>query len=158
MAKTQVAITLKAVTVNTDQSLYVIPESGGYSCLGFDVVIDRYNRLAAELLHSGAKTWGGANQFPTAERGTLAGYDRYRALLDAAYATGRRFTCELSPQLIGLEGHRVEVQGYGETRRFIVGKSTGWLPIHLEIARRDSSGGGAASRVYDSVRDLGRVR
>lgn len=61
----------------------------------------------------------------------------------------------LSPQLVGLEGYRVEVvTTYGETRRFIVGKSTGWKPSHLEIARRDSMGGGAAEKEYASVRKL----
>ena len=65
----------------------------------------------------------------------------------------------LTPQLVGLEGWRVEVvTTYGETRRFIVGRSTGWKPIHIEIARRDSSGGGAASKEYASVRTLYQVR
>ncbi len=65
----------------------------------------------------------------------------------------------LSPQLIGLEGWRVEVTTeYGETRRFIVGRSTGWIPIHLEIPRRDSTGGGGASRNYKTVRKLYRTR
>jgi hypothetical protein len=37
-----------------------------------------------------------------------------------------RDNSDLSPQLVGLEGYRVEVvTTYGETRRFIVGKSTG---------------------------------
>lgn len=62
---------------------------------------------------------------------------------------------DLSPQLVGLEGWRVEVTtDYGETRRFIVGRSTGWKPVHLEIATRRSLGGVAASRVYKSVRPL----
>jgi hypothetical protein len=65
----------------------------------------------------------------------------------------------LSPQLVGLEGWRVEVvTTYGETRRFIVGRSTGWRPCHLEIARRNSSGGGAAEHQYASVRRLYRAR
>ncbi len=140
----------KTVTLNTEQGLYVIPESGGYSCLGFDVLIERYNRLASEL------GWRG---FPLDERGTLDGYERYRALQEAARTSGKRFTCELSPQLTGLEGHRVEVTDhYGETRRFIVGKSTGWTPIHLEIKTRRSSGGGACNRTYARVLDLGRAR
>jgi hypothetical protein len=42
----------------------------------------------------------------------------------------------------------------GETRRFIVGRSTGWRPCHLEIHNRRSTGGGAASREYKSVRRL----
>lgn len=65
----------------------------------------------------------------------------------------------LTPQLIGLEGHRVEViTTYNETRRFIVGKSTGWIPCHLEIFRRGAHGGPGAERKYKSVRDLGPAR
>ncbi len=70
-----------------------------------------------------------------------------------------RDNSDLTPQLVGLEGHRVEViDAYGERRRFIVGKSTGWRPIHLEIKTRRSLGGEAASKQYKNVRDLGRVR
>lgn len=65
----------------------------------------------------------------------------------------------LTPQLRGLEGWRVEVvTTYGETRRFIVGRSTGWQPCHLEIKRRDSSGGFSAEKAYASVRKLEKVR
>ena len=65
----------------------------------------------------------------------------------------------LTPQLVGLEGWRVEVvTTYGKTRRFIVGRSTGWTPIHLEIPRRDSSGGIGADKEYASVHHLYRVR
>jgi hypothetical protein len=61
----------------------------------------------------------------------------------------------LSPQLVGLEGWRVEVvTTYGETRRFYVGRSTGWKPCHIEVLRRDSSGGIGAEREYASVRRL----
>lgn len=70
-----------------------------------------------------------------------------------------RSTDGLTPQLIGLEGWRVEVvTTYGETRRFIVSRSSGWVPCHIEIARRDSSGGGGAEREYASVRKLYRAR
>lgn len=134
----------RTVTVNPEQQLYVIPEGRGYSCLGFDVLIERYNRLATEMGHL---------LFLPELRGSLSGYSAYQALLDSARATNRRFRCELSPQLIGLEGRRVEVITlYNERRRFQVGKSTGWLPIHLELANRASSGGGAAEREYGSVR------
>lgn len=65
----------------------------------------------------------------------------------------------LSPQLRGLEGYRVEVvTTYDEKRRFIVGRSTGWRPIHLEISRRNSMGGGGAEKEYKSVTSLYRVR
>lgn len=135
------------VTVNRKQRLYVIPCAGGYSCLGFQVCIDRAARLAAEL----------GENFTPARAGALSNYHRLRELQEIARernaATGYRTTCELSPQLRGLEGRRVEVvTDYGETRRFQVGRSTGWIPIHLEIARRNSSGGMAAERHYKSVR------
>lgn len=65
----------------------------------------------------------------------------------------------LSPQLTGLEGWRVEVETtYGEKRRFIVGRSSGWRPCHIEISRRTSSGGPAAEREYKFVRQLYKVR
>lgn len=61
----------------------------------------------------------------------------------------------LSPQLVGLEGWRVEVvTTYGETRRFYVGRSTGWSPCHIELKRRDSSGGWGAEHEYATVRRL----
>lgn len=85
-----------------------------------------------------------------------------QARWDALSATERaslRSSAGLSPQLIGLEGWRVEVETtYGETRRFIVGRSTGWRPCHIEIANRASSGGIGAEREYKSVRKLYKAR
>jgi hypothetical protein len=79
--------------------------------------------------------------------------------LTPAQRDQQRDNSSLTPQLSGLEGHRVEATThYGETRRFIVGKSTGWRPIHLEIKTARSSGGGGAERSYKSVRSLGKVR
>lgn len=40
---------------------------------------------------------------------------------------------------------------YGEKRRFIVARSSGWMPAHLEIARANSSGGMSAEQEYKSV-------
>lgn len=58
-----------------------------------------------------------------------------------------------TPQLVGLEGCRVEVvDRYGEKRRFWVGRSTGWKPIHLEIKTKRSAGGFPADLEYVSVR------
>ena len=66
----------------------------------------------------------------------------------------------LSPQLIGLEGWRVEVteSGRDKPRRFIVGKSTGWRPCHLEISRVDAHGGGPARQSYLTVKPVSRAR
>jgi hypothetical protein len=65
----------------------------------------------------------------------------------------------LCPQLQGLEGYRVEViTDYGEKRRFIVGRSTGWKPVHLEVYNRRALGGPAVERHYRSVTVLYKAR
>lgn len=70
-----------------------------------------------------------------------------------------RDNSHLSPQLIGLEGWRVEaVDIHGERRRFIVGKSTGWRPCHLEIKTALAACGDPARARYQSVKALERVR
>jgi hypothetical protein len=134
------------IKVNKRDKLFVIPCGGGFSCLGFEVLDRKARALAAEL---------GA---PWAERiGTLKAYKKYNTLQNLArkihQETGRRFDCELSRQLMGLEGRRVEVMTmYGEIRRFTVGKSTGFIPCHLEVCRASASGGPAAEKEYKTVR------
>lgn len=66
----------------------------------------------------------------------------------------------LTKQLIGLEGWRVEVETdmTREKRRFIVGRSSGWIPCHIELKTRYSTGGMSANQHYFSVRKLYKVR
>ena len=109
---------------------------------------------------------GEADPAPNADPlvGTPEHFAAYERVLSRAaeYSRAHDKRCEsfLHPQLIGLEGKRVEVvEDYGDAnpRRFYVGKSTGWAPIHLEISRRNSHGGGAvSSRCYRSVRVVGQ--
>lgn len=128
----------QSVTVNNDQRLYVIPCNGGFTCLGFDVCQQRGKRLAAEM--------GSLFDAPI---GSIAAYERLKELQEIArllnQKQGFRATCELHPALIGYEGRRVEVTMYGERVRFQVGRSTGWIPCHLQIHNSRSSGGGAIS-------------
>jgi hypothetical protein len=63
-----------------------------------------------------------------------------------AAATGKQCPAELVPQFIGLEGKRVEVHypvptGGTVRERFYIGKSAGWLPVHLALKTRRSTGG-----------------
>ena len=147
-----------AVTVNAEQELYVIPCGDGYSCLGFDVLLARHNAVTAWLRSEGLD----ADELPRQSRGTMPAYHAYTALMGraASYCQRNNLRCpaELTPQLVGLEGKRVEVvDRHGERRRFRVGKSTGWMPCHLEIARRDSSGGPAVTGApFQSVRVVAR--
>jgi hypothetical protein len=146
-----------SVTINAEQELYVIPGNGGFSCLGFDVLITRYNAIAAwlraEELH--------ANDIPPEARGSMRAYTAYQTLMFRAKGlcdrNNLRCPAELTDQLIGLEGKRVEVVDcYGKRRRFRVGRSTGWLPCHLEIARRNCRGGPAVTGApFQSVHIVG---
>jgi len=132
------------VRVNHEQGLYVIPCSKGFTTLGFDWAFNLAVKVS-QWIHKLGETC----PIPTSElKGTITGYQQYRDIMDFGSEfngrTGQRCPTELTPQLIGLEGRRVEVEDKdGDTRRFWVGKSTGWCPCHLEIARRNSTGGPA---------------
>jgi len=138
---------VKKVTVNKEQRLYVIPEECGFTCLGFDVCEKRTVALAAELA---ARGHGIGKRRRV---GTLAHYHRWSDLcqlaLDDHRRTGWRSSAELTPELVGYEGKRVEVRhrwestGREETVRFNVGKSTGHIPCHLMLHNRRSIGGAA---------------
>jgi len=150
---------IENVTLNVEQELYVLDCGSGYTCLGFDVCLERAAKIAEWLTAEGIKF-----KTPEAERGTLEAYARYTRVLQMAdehcQKTRKRCPAELTPQLVGLEGKRVEVTDkYGETRRFYVGKSTGWMPCHLEIERRNSSGGGGVTGApFKSLRILKGTR
>lgn len=125
-------------SINHEQKLYVLTSGNGYSCLGFEV---------AERKRVAVRKWLGLDASPE-EAGTPAHWRSYENAmsLGAAHYTITKDRCpaDLEPALIGLEGKRVEVTAPDGTRnRFYVGKSTGWMPCHLEIKRRDSTGGGA---------------
>jgi hypothetical protein len=133
----------KEITVNPEQRLYVIPTAGGYTCHGFDVV----EKLIAGLIKEGRPAPRNAAPVGTPER-----YAQYRETVNYAElefrATGKRSAVQLTPELVGKEGRRVEVvhqwkSGETETARFQVGKSSGWMPCHLQLARRGVSSGPA---------------
>ncbi len=127
--------------INDAQRLYVTPCGSGVSCLGFDVCA-RWTAAYADFANR-------PDLQPSGDVGTIGAFERYQAAHAAALAhytaTGKRCEAFLTPELKGLEGRRVKVTTpAGDVSRFWVGKSTGWAPIHLEIPRRDSSGGGGA--------------
>lgn len=139
-----------AVTISSFTGTFVIPCGTGCTTLGFDVCFDRTRRIAREL--------GDKSLEPTeALRGTLPGYAEYERACAAAEAlyerTGRRLTCDLTPELIGLEGRMVEVvDRHGELRAFKVGKSVGLIPVHLELARNAIGGEPVSGAPFRSVR------
>jgi hypothetical protein len=147
------------ITINKEQGVYVIPSGEGYTCLGFDVA---YNRAWGYVRWLKDESQSVLHIMPHPDlKGTLEGYKEYERALHAVstynFNTGKRCPVELTPQLIGLEHKRVEVvDEYGEKRRFIVGKSMGYVPIHLEIKTRRSTGGsGVTGAPFKSIKVVG---
>ncbi|KAB3178557.1 hypothetical protein F9047_11585 [Escherichia coli] len=139
-------------SINKEQRLYVMPCGNGFTCYGFDVLDKRARALSAWYFEQNPQAIA---QIP-ARIGTKKHFKACQAVIQQVgrYCTHKGIKCpvELSPQLKGLEGRRVEVVTmYGEKRRFIVGRSTGWLVTHLEIPRANSSGGMSAEKQYKSV-------
>lgn len=132
---------MKLHSINANQSLFVLEAGTGFSCIGFHVAHRKTLAIAEWLKRDDLK--------PEAPRGTMKAWAEYckafKAAQDHYGATKERCPVELESRLVGLEGRRVEVRELGERpRRFWVGKSTGWMPCHLEISRKGSSGGCAA--------------
>lgn len=125
------------VSINNEQQLYVLKcGSDGFTCLGFGICKDRSDRLAKEL----------GEPIKSIPIGTIEAYREYERLIeivrDRNQRTGFRSQSELVPELIGLEGWRVKVVDcLGDVRNFTVGKSTGYIPCHLEIKSKRSHGG-----------------
>lgn len=137
--------------INQEQRLYVLPCGDGFTCLGFEVCEQR--RVAY-------MEWLGLPVQPV-EIGTehaFKEYERDLALVRIrCNSPGVKCTVELVPELVRYERRRVEVTyPDGQKNRFIVGVSTGFIPVHLEIKTRRSKGG---SQVYfptgSSVRLVG---
>lgn len=158
----QIETTAARVTVNDSQSLYVIRHESGYSCLGFDVCTQQARAYGDWLMgkgHPDAASWLTAlDKLPRGHLGKYQIREHMLAAIKARFdATGERCPIELVPEFIGHEGERVElVDCYGETRRFRIGKSTGWIPVHLEIERNANGGGPVYGRPFASIRFLGR--
>jgi len=126
------------ITINKEQGLYVIPCGGGYSCLGFDNVLNKVKALSKEL----------SLPIKNFKRGSMSAYNNYLNLCEIAreknIKSGWRSTSELYAPFIGNEGRRVEVEyTWGEKERFYIGKSTGFIPCHVMIKNLNSSGGGS---------------
>jgi len=135
------------VTVNHKQGLFVIPNGEGVSCLGFDVCRNRTIALGNEMKES----------YELHEKNTIEAYNEYRRLVDTAFAknlaTGWRSQSELIPEFIGKEGKKVTVtDNYGETRTFRIGKSTGFIPCHLEIEGNEDGGGAVTGYPFSVIK------
>ena len=67
---------------------------------------------------------------------TQAEWDR----MTTAQRDAARDLSKLHPALASLKGCTVEGTYYGETKKFVVGQSTGWIPCTLGLRTGRSSG------------------
>lgn len=104
-------------SINQEQKLYCFKTGGGLSCLGFENVLNRTLAVSSELKKTVAL-------HPVGTKKAWEEYERMMAIgADCNKMSGWRSAAELTPQLIGLEHCRVEVEDqYGRIRRFKVGK------------------------------------
>lgn len=142
-------------SIDIDHQLYVseVHYNGklrGYSHLGWTYLDNQAKQVAQWLDPKMPIDW--------APLGTEAHFNQCKAWFKVGaeefHSTGRRCPVELTEQLNGLEGMRVEVSVVGGTTayRFWVGRSTGWLPCHIELTNSRSRGGNSARKKYGSVR------
>jgi hypothetical protein len=152
----------EGVNTNDEQGLYVIPSVSlkgrvnGYSCLGYEVAERKIRRMLAWL---GRESLDSLANEKVMAPGTVAHYNLYRRVCEHVQQevnrTGRKCEIDLEPQLKGLEGKVVRVlDSHDEARVFRVGKSTGWIPCHLEIGPKESGGPAVTGAPYKSVRVL----
>jgi hypothetical protein len=152
------------VTCNDEQSLYVVDHGDYVDTLGYDVCAERTERILAELVGRLKVDEKWLDEMPDVNRGTVEGWNLYMTVLEmlklACEEADEQAVYSQTPQLMGLEGWRVEVKDTRDSaaRRFIVGKSTGWAPCHLEILRSNSTGGLPARMDYFQVSPVERVR
>jgi hypothetical protein len=163
----------REVTINAEQKLYVIPESGGgYTCLGFDVAWNRANavwdwiardNVGAQFIHQGPEFIPAPDP---ALIGTVEGYADYLRLLKEGERNARirktflydwdaetpqavkdaLLTAKHNGQRVRLfYGDRVTGRDWGEENDVTdtVSASTGWFKCLILLANSRSSGGPA---------------
>lgn len=156
--------------VDPKSKLYFITLDHGHTCLGWDIAFKQAKAVAE---------WLGLPLPDPKLIGTERGYEEYQAFMAAGKAhhaeTKQRCLVELDSRFTPFyeRKERVEVvlkpgfeqyYGYGlrvdgKKQRFWVGRSTGWMPIYLQILNTKASGGEAiSSSGIESVRGIGKFR
>jgi hypothetical protein len=136
------------VSIDVEKRLYSYKVGDFYGCLGFDYAMKRGLAVLNWLERHDEVPHEDKQKLLVPPVGTAEHYAWYEEVMKRGAAfnrrTGERCSADLVPELIGKEGLRVEVVDcHGEKRRFEVGKSTGWLPCHLELERVTSHDGPA---------------
>lgn len=155
---------MKLLSIDTEHRLYVTPSGKGTTCYGWDVLDKKARAVASWLVgldtpnkdaQRAMVTWlAGLDRNPpgTAEHFQVCENILNRAQIHCS-VFGGLCPAELVPALVGLEGRRVEADYFGERIRFQVGRSTGWMPVHIRLHNaRSRSGEGLLAAHVKNVR------
>ena len=128
-------------SINVEDERYVLKAGEGFTCLGFDYAIAQASKVA---------TWLGTPELITAlkaTRGTVEGYDQYRAIMALGRNSAKVCAADLDPRYTPFLGQRVTVTfDDGSKESFRVGKSTGWMPVYLAIEPGEDGGSPVPTR------------
>ncbi len=125
--------------------LFVIPcKLTGFTCLGIDRAIRQTNAVA-HWMSMPQLALDEALANPTSDEWLHLVWHQYKKVMYAgervAAAQGSKCPVALTPEFIGHEGQWVRVtEEDGEVREFKIGRSTGWMPCHLEIESGEDGG------------------
>ena len=155
--------TLDQVSIDRENRLYsfLLP-NGGWSCLGFDVVEKRSQRLADWLRKQGIYVSSIGSGIP----GTTNAYTIYEERMEQARQLwiDRNLRCDIDLDIRFSQyhesGERVEIlYTDGSVERGYIGKSTGWMPTYLLLkTKRSISGGSILSPMVQTIYGLGIYR
>ena len=155
--------TLDQVSIDRENRLYsfLLP-NGGWSCLGFDVVEKRSQRLADWLRKQGVYVLTPESGTP----GTHYAYTIYEERVEMARQLwiDRNIKCDIDLDIRLARYYeskeRIEILYEGEApERCYVGKSLGWMPCYILLkTKRSISGGSFYSNGVQSIRGLGIYR
>lgn len=155
---------MSEVTINNEQSLFVIPCGGGYSCRGFDNLFNELKAIASKLgLAAPSKT----------EKGTIKQYEQYQHALTVLREKGGFKSTWYNPETKSevkrvlercLEEETIVRVFYGNTQTGEswldehdmigrIGRSTGLMKIPLLVPEGEYGGGSILDHCIIRIQD-----
>lgn len=128
------------VTISPEHDGYIVTSSDGTLTLRtFDEVTDEIERVSIELVGREVLPADALDEPHMPARGSMEAWDHLQniraSLARVCEEQDEPAVAYLSPQLVGLEGWSVEVVDTpgAAPRQFVVGRTPGWTPHHVEV-------------------------
>lgn len=146
------------ISVNTQQQLYVIETSYGYSCHGWSQAAYEQERLVHWAREHGIPI----EIAPIEDAGTPLWYEKFKALQAAVVKFcaehGTRCLIMLHHDLRAFEGQRVKAVYEGRKIEGYVTKTTGPIPVLLVIPDTEDATAQEVIMPYDSIKQVKLIK